>query len=136
MMAVALRMTKIFDECGVGLLAGTDYGGMWVIPGMSLHQEFDLLERAGLSPLTILQMTTLRPAQFLRREATMGTVEPGKDANLVLLDRNPVESAQNLHGIYAVVRGGRLYAKGFLEDLKQAVAARIAAEPDPPVSSS
>lgn len=130
MMELALKMTKIFDERGVKMLAGSDYGGGWVIPGVSMHQEFDLLEEAGLSPLKILQMTTLAPAQFLKRESTMGTVEPGRDADLVLLDRNPIESAQNLHGIHAVVRGGRLYSSADLEALKRNVASRMAAGPD------
>jgi len=56
------------------MLAGTDVGGQWDIPGFALHRDFDLLAGAGLSPLKVLQMTTLEPAIFLRRESTMGTV--------------------------------------------------------------
>ncbi len=81
------------------MMTGSDFGGGWVIPGVSLHQEFDLLEKAGLTPLRILQMTARNGAEFLKRESTMGTVDEGKDANLVLLDGNPLESAQNLHTI-------------------------------------
>ncbi len=120
-----LKLTKTYDECGVKMMAGTDFGGGWVIPGVSLHQEFDLLEKAGLTPLTILQMTTLNGADFLRRESTMGAVETGKDANLVLLDGNPVESAQNLHRIHAVVRAGSVYPKQALDELKEQVAGRM-----------
>jgi imidazolonepropionase-like amidohydrolase len=125
MMQLALKMTKIFDESGVKMLAGSDYGGMWVIPGVSLHQEFDLLEQAGLSPLRVLQMTTLDGAEFLHREATMGTVEEGKEANLVLLDRNPIESVQNLHTIHGVVRAGTFYSNDALEGLKRMVADHV-----------
>ena len=92
-----LRMTKTFDEAGVSMLTGSDYGGIWVIPGVSLHQEFDLLAQAGISPLRVLQMTTLDGAKFLHREATAGSVEEGKDANLVLLDKNPLDLVANLH---------------------------------------
>ena len=61
----------------------------------------------------------------------MGTVEEGKDANLVLLDGNPLENVQNLHEIHAVVRAGSPYHKHALEDLKRQVAGRmIAGEPD------
>ena len=121
-----LKMTKIFDDNGVKMLAGSDYGGGWVIPGVSLHQEFDLLSNAGLSPLKILQMTTLLPAEFLGRETTMGTVKPGMKANLVLLSGNPIEDAHNLHNIEGVVREGRFYTQSDLKNLKTAVSGRAA----------
>ena len=120
-----LKLTKIFAETGVKMLAGSDYGGGWVVPGVSLHQEFDLLEESGLSPLEILQMTTWNGAQFLQREATMGTVEDTKNANLVVLDENPLESAQNLHKIHAVVRNGSLYSRQDLSRIKEYVAGKI-----------
>ena len=123
-----LKLTKTFDECGVKMMTGSDFGGGWVVPGVSLHQEFDLLEQAGLTPLRILQMATLNGAEFLKRESTMGTVEQGKDANLVLLDGNPVESVQNLHKVHAVVRAGSLYPSQSLEGLKEQVAGNITAE--------
>ncbi len=126
-----LKLTKTYDECGVKMMTGTDFGGGWVIPGVSLHQEFDLLEQAGLTPLRVLQMTTLRGAEFLNREATMGTVDVGKDANLVLLDGNPVETVSNLHGVHAVVRAGVFYSRLALEELKEQAVGRISAdEPD------
>ena len=120
-----LKLSKIFDEEGVQMLAGTDYGGGWVVPGISLHQEFDLLEEAGLTPLKVLQMATLNGAQFLQREATMGTVENKKDADLVLLDENPVKNVQNLHRIDAVVRKGFFYSRQHLSRIKEHVAGRI-----------
>ncbi len=129
LMELELRMVKIFDKIGVPMLAGTDYGGIWVIPGLSLHQEFDLLGRAGLSPFKVLQMTTLDAARFLGREETDGSVEEGKNANLVLLDANPLESVDNLHGVDGVVQAGRYSSRGVLERLKREVAERIAAEP-------
>jgi imidazolonepropionase-like amidohydrolase len=78
-----------------------------------------LLHQAGLKPLTILQMTTINGAKFLHREDHMGTVAVGKDANLVLLDANPVASEASLHRINAVVRSGNYYDKNALERLKQ-----------------
>lgn len=122
LMELELRMTKIFDEEGVRMITGSDYGGGWVVPGVSLHQEFDLLERAGLTPLKILQMTTLLPAIFLEREQTMGTVEVGKQANLVLLGSNPAESVAALHDIRGVIRNGVLYTVAQLAELKDHVA--------------
>jgi imidazolonepropionase-like amidohydrolase len=119
--ALQLRLTKLLEDAGVPMMAGTDAGGAghWEISGIALHQEIDLLRQAGLKPLTILQMTTLNGAKFLHRDDRMGTVAVGKNADLVLLDANPVASAANLHRINAVVRSGNYYDKDALERLKQ-----------------
>jgi Amidohydrolase family len=118
-----LAMVRIFDEVGVKMLAGSDVGGSaWEIPGFALHQEFDQLATAGLSPLRILQMATVNAAEFLGRTDTMGTVEPGKNADLVLLAGNPLEDACNLHHVSAVVHGGRHYSARELGALANGVA--------------
>ncbi len=123
LLAMQLKVTKMFDAAGVKMLAGSDSGGsgVWVVPGFSLHQEFDLLAQAGLSSLRVLQMTTLNGAEFLGREATDGSVEEGKNANLVLLDGNPVAGVENLHKVSAVVRGGRYYGHDALDGMKTKV---------------
>jgi predicted amidohydrolase len=119
---VLLRMTKIFSDGGVPMLAGSDaVGAAWEVPGPSLHREFDELARAGLSSLRILQMTTLDAAEFLGTSSTMGTVDVGKNADLVLLDANPVNNAANLHQISAVIRHGRHYSTAGLAALKDRV---------------
>ena len=79
------------------------------------------MAQAGFTPLQVLQMTTLDGTKLLGKDAHAGSVEEGKDANLVMLDANPMESVQNLHGIYAVVRGGNFYSKQALEGLKDKV---------------
>ena len=118
-----LKLTGLFDRAGVPMLAGSDAcGAQWLVPGISLHQELDLLAAAGLDPPTVLRMTTLEGARFLGREATMGGVEPGKDANLVLLSANPLESVANLHAVDAVVRAGRYYARSELDAMREASA--------------
>jgi imidazolonepropionase-like amidohydrolase len=120
--AIQLKLTKLFDDEGVSMLAGSDSSGAgWEIPGIALHQEFDELEKAGLSPLRVLQMTTLNAADFLGKASSLGTVEAGKSADLVLLDANPIENVQNLHKIYAVVRAGSYYSAAELGALKQKV---------------
>jgi imidazolonepropionase-like amidohydrolase len=92
-------------------------------PGLTLRQEFGELAKAGLSPLKILQMTTTDPADYLGRRDSMGTVEPGRDADLVVLDANPLDSVENLHQINAVVRAGKHYSAADLAALKAKVAA-------------
>ena len=119
--ALQLKLAKLFADNGVPMLAGSDFGGIWLVAGFSLHQEFDQLARAGFAPLQVLQMTTLDGAKLLGREARAGSVDEGKDANLVVLDANPVQSVQNLHKIFAVVRGGKFYSRDALDGLKQKV---------------
>lgn len=112
-----MALTKLFDDGGVRMMVGTDGSGQ--APGQSIHQEFDELAKTRLSPLKILQMTTLYPAEFLGRTATMGSIDVGKDADMVLLDSNPVESVQNLHSISGVVRAGFYYSHVDLEALRE-----------------
>jgi imidazolonepropionase-like amidohydrolase len=118
-----LSMVRIFDEEGVKMLAGSDVSGSgWEIPGFALHQEFDQLAAAGLMPLRILQMTTLNAAEFLGTTDTMGTVEPGKNADLVLLSGNPIDDVANLHDISGVVRAGRYYSSQSLASTVESIA--------------
>ncbi len=119
--ALQLKTAKLFADSGVPMLAGSDFGGIWLVAGFSLHQEFDQLAEAGFTPLQVLQMTTLDGARLLGREARAGSVDEGKDANLVVLDANPLQSVQNLHRISGVVRGGKFYSKAALDGLKQKV---------------
>lgn len=123
-----LRLTKILDEAGVPMLAGSDFGGMWLVAGFSLHQEFDLLAEAGLSPLKILQMTTLNAGRFLGRE-TLGTVEAGRDADLVLLVANPITSHRNLRRINGVVRAGAYHGRRELDAMMAAAAGQVRTGP-------
>jgi hypothetical protein len=125
--ALQTTLVKPFHDAGVQMMAGSDTGGGFVVPGFGLHHEFDLLAQAGLSPLAVLQMTTLNGAKFLDREATMGSVAEGKNADLVLLDANPIASVAALHRISAVVRAGTFYSSDALAAMKEQTATRVAA---------
>ncbi|CAA9300914.1 MAG: hypothetical protein AVDCRST_MAG89-464, partial [uncultured Gemmatimonadetes bacterium] len=76
--------------------------------GSGLQDELALLVRAGLTPLEALRTATLNPAKYLGATDSLGTVGPGKLANLVLLDANPLEDIRNTRRISAVMTGGRL----------------------------
>lgn len=109
---------RLLNEAGVTLLAATDVGIPMLVPGLSLHQELVLLvETAGLTPLEALQAATLNPARVLGMIDSLGTVEAGKLADLVLLDANPLEDIANTRRIRAVVSDGRLYRRADLERL-------------------
>jgi imidazolonepropionase-like amidohydrolase len=118
-----LRMVGLFNQAGVKIVAGDDLGGGSVIAGFGLHQEFRELAKAGLSPLEVLQTATLNGAEFLRRTATMGTVEEGKNADLVLLEANPIAGVESLERIWGVVLNGHYYSKSALDKMKDDVEA-------------
>jgi len=111
------HVTKVMSQNGVKILAGSDVGGVWLIPGFSLHQEFHELTAAGLSPLEVLQSTTLNAAEFFKRRETMRSVEEGKNADLVLLDGNPIQDSANLDKIYGVVLKGKYLSEAELHNL-------------------
>ncbi len=98
------------NRAGVPIMAGTD-GGPYTVVGFGLHQELVLLVKAGLTPMQALQAATINPAKFLGESATLGTVERGKIANLVLLEANPLENISNTERIDMVVVNGRLFPK-------------------------
>ena len=107
---VAGATVRQLHEAGVTLLAGTDVGGAFLVPGASLHEELGhLVEDGGLSPLAALQAATLNPARVLGVGDSLGTIEEGKLADLVLLDANPLADISNTRRIHAVVANGRLF---------------------------
>ena len=117
-----LQLTKLLADSGVRMMTGTD--GSWLpIPGMTLREEFIELGKAGLSPAKILEMATINAAIYLRRTDTMGTVEPGRNADLVLLDANPLEAVENLYAIAGVIRAGTYHSRQDLDALRRRVAA-------------
>jgi amidohydrolase family protein len=108
---VAMVVTRDMASAGVGILAGCDA----LIAGFCVHDELAAMVRAGMTTLAALQTATLNPARYLGREKTLGSVAPGKVANLVLLDANPLEDIANVRRIRAVVLAGRLMERTELD---------------------
>jgi imidazolonepropionase-like amidohydrolase len=102
-----IDVVAAMHKAGVKIMAGSDFSDWATVPGVDLHNELALLVEAGFSPLEALQSATLLPAEFLGRSRDLGTVEPGKVADLVLLDMNPLETISHTRKIYAVVLGGK-----------------------------
>jgi imidazolonepropionase-like amidohydrolase len=107
---------------GVLLMSGTDVGNPFVVAGFSLHEELKLLVEAGLSPAEAIRAATLNPATFLGATDSLGTVETGKVADLVLLDANPLADVRNTLRIQAVVLNGRYLDRQDLDTLLATVA--------------
>jgi hypothetical protein len=112
-----LENVPLFHEGGGTLLAATDVGVPLQIPGLSLHRQLARLVEAGLTPLEALRTATLNPARVLDLAESMGSIEAGKFADLVLLDANPLEDIRNTQQVRAVVADGRLYRRAELEQL-------------------
>jgi len=119
LMQASLRIVGKMNAAGVPLMAGTDITAPFLFPGSSLHEELALLVAAGLTPMEALQAATKRPAEFLGKLQTQGTIEQGKIADLVLLDANPLADIHNTQRISAVILRGKLLDR---EDLDKIVA--------------
>ena len=105
----SMFLTGRMHSQGIPIGAGTDTPILLAIPGYSLHSELDYLVRAGLSPLEALGSATVRPAEFFALQDEMGTIDPGKRADLVLLDANPLDDIANTKKISGVVTKGVFY---------------------------
>jgi len=112
-----LEIVGSMQRAGVPLLAGTDTGNPFCFPGFSLHEELALLVIAGLTPAEALRSATLNPAKFLGLDKTLGSVEQGKIADLVLLDANPLADIRNTQRINAVISNGRLFDRKALDKM-------------------
>ena len=93
------------------MLAGTDTGDPYTIPGATLHDELEQLVAAGLTPHQALEAATIAPARFLEWDDAMGTIERGKLADLVMLDANPLEDIRNTRKIAAVFARGQYFSR-------------------------
>jgi imidazolonepropionase-like amidohydrolase len=115
-----LEVVRMLHKKGVPFLAGTDTPpGVYIFPGFSLHEELQRFVAAGFTPLEAVQTATLNPAEFFGLESQLGSIEPGKFADLVLLKANPLADISNTQKIAAVLSHGRYFST---DDLKKLLA--------------
>ncbi|MCH5376204.1 MAG: amidohydrolase family protein [Planctomycetes bacterium] len=101
------RLIRELHAAGAGLLLGSDSPQIFNVPGFSTHRELDALVAAGLTPYESLRTGTVAVAEFLGTRA--GIVAVGRDADLVLLDANPLEDIGNSRRIHGVMLRGTWY---------------------------
>ena len=106
--AWSLSLVNKMHQEGVKIIAGTDTPIGYLTPGYSLHKELELLSEAGLSNMDVLRSATITPAEFFGMENQMGTIEVGKLADLVILDKNPLISISNTQSIHRVIVKGQI----------------------------
>ncbi len=96
-------------EMGVKLLAGTDALNPNVFYGHGLHTELGHLARSGIAPIEVLRIATITAAETVGADDELGTLEPGKLADIVLLDKDPLANISNAMSIWRVVLNGRVF---------------------------
>jgi imidazolonepropionase-like amidohydrolase len=106
-----LQLSKMLYDNGVTILSGTDIPNFDLVPGASLHHELELLVEAGIPPLEVIKIATRNGAQALGIDKDVGTIEPGKQADMIILSDNPVDSMSNTKKIEAVINDGH-FIKG------------------------
>lgn len=125
---VLIKDLQEMHKAGVKIMPGTDVAVLLIYPGYSLHDELQLLVNyVGLTPMEAIISATRYPAEFFGMQKSLGTIEKGKIADLVLLDANPLDDIGNTRQIAAVVVGGRYFSKKAREKILadvEAVAAR------------
>ncbi len=104
----SMSIVGLFNKHGVKIIAGTDTPIGFLTPGYSLHKELELLVEAGLTPLEALRSATITPAEFFKLEGKMGTIDPGKYADLVILNNNPLDAIKNTQDIHTVILKGKV----------------------------
>ncbi|HMF73209.1 MAG TPA: amidohydrolase family protein [Flavitalea sp.] len=125
-----ILLVKAFKEAGVPMVAGTDAGTSGVVWGFSLHDEIELLVKAGLTTEEALASATRLPATWLGISDKIGTVEVGKHADLLLLDANPLDNMNNIRKIAGVFVDGRWVNKEKIDAMLSDLAKRNTANKD------
>jgi imidazolonepropionase-like amidohydrolase len=108
--AIALANLKRVHDAGIPIAMGTDAGNIGTLHGPSVFREMTLMQEAGLTPLEVLRAATLGGAIAMGMERTLGEVEAGRAADLVILDADPLADVRNLERIDRVIRAGQVLA--------------------------
>jgi imidazolonepropionase-like amidohydrolase len=101
------NLRKVWDA-GITVAAGTDAGNPGVVHGPAIYRELAIYEQAGLTPAEALRSATVNGARAMGLENELGTVAPGKRADLVILDADPLAATANLTRIHRVVHAGQV----------------------------
>jgi len=113
-----LALMREMRQSGVRIMAGSDVAVLNIFPGLSLHQELRLfVDSLGMTPMEALASATRKPAEWLGLADSVGTIAPGKIADLVLLDANPLADIRNTRRISAVMLRGKLFDRRALDAL-------------------
>jgi imidazolonepropionase-like amidohydrolase len=106
------NLLKIY-KAGIPVALGTDAGASPVrAQGFSEHMEMELMVRSGLTPLEVIRIATLNGARLLKIDKEQGSLQPGKKADFIVLDKNPLDDIRNMRTIRAVWKNGAKVSDG------------------------
>ncbi len=108
----AMRFHKMFVDAGGHLVVSGNTNDAWV-PGVDLHQEMQIMADVGLTPMQIIQGSTKYPAEMLRKQNLLGTVEAGKLADVIIVNADPLQDIKNLDKINTVIQDGKVVELGY-----------------------
>lgn len=123
------RLVKAFSSAGILILPGTDSSISGVVGGFALHEELEAMVAAGMTNEQVLNAATRQSMEWLGVADDRGTVQPGKRADLLLLDADPLADISNTRKIAAVIAGKRYLPRAELDRMLADLAARYAAMP-------
>lgn len=109
------RLLNEMNKSGVKILMGTDAPQLYSVPGFSIHRELKLMSEAGMSPYDILVSGTRNVGEYFSHKDDFGTIAVGQRADLILLDKNPLEDIANLRNHSGVMVSGKWLSKGFID---------------------
>jgi imidazolonepropionase-like amidohydrolase len=104
-----LQLTKMLYDHGVTIMSGTDIPNLGLIPGISLHHELELLVKSGINPLNVIKIATGNGAEALGILDDVGTIESGKQADMIILNANPIRNIRNIGAIEGVIEDGQFF---------------------------
>ena len=116
-----LELTGLAHKKGVRILAGTDSYDPYSFPGISLHSELEELVKAGLSPSEALACATINPSEYFLASKDYGTIEEGKIADLLILNKNPLIDIKNTTSMEFLFFNGNMYNKEDIDSMKKYV---------------
>jgi hypothetical protein len=113
--AIRKQLIKSLSEDGHGMLLGSDAPQLFNVPGFSIHKEMQDMKDAEMSNLEIIRSGTINPAIFFDMEDTFGEVKEGLDADLILLEENPLKNLEALKRLAGVMRQGQWIPKAEID---------------------
>ncbi len=103
---LAAANLKALVAAGIPIATGTDAGNPLTLHGPAIYPEMEAMQAAGMTPMQVIVSSTAVAARAMRREKELGTIEKGKDADLVIVGSDPSADIANMRKIRYVVRGG------------------------------
>ena len=111
------EIINIMYKKGIPIMAGTDCASIGVFWGSSIHEELELLVQVGLSEIDALRAATLNPALFLKATDSLGSIAKGKIADMVILNKNPLDDIRNTKNINGVFTNGNYFNKSSIDSI-------------------